>query len=233
MLSLDGLPNPARPLLVTDQIGAPSEFLLQNIFASHLRNSLAPGRCLFVSSTDESTKWKAISLRSVQTEGAFAFVDLSPRLPDPISSLVDIYQDIRTGIETLSQDGIPSLVILDGLTVLEWFGVPIVEVVSFLRALIAFCGKRDVALVIRHHIVSTDEPDDLLRHLLQLCAHHVEVRPLSSGKSGAVSGEIAVHACPLTSTTSARLIPRHHAMQYRLTESSATFFERGTGQVVL
>jgi len=60
------------------------------------------------------------------------------------------------------------------------------------RAKMSTCyGKNNVTLVIRHHLVLPDEPDDLFRLLLQLCAHHVEVRPLSSGKSGAVSGEVS------------------------------------------
>jgi len=34
------------------------------------------------------------------------------------------------------------------------------------------------------------EPDALFQLLLQLCSYHVEVRPLASGRSGAVSGEV-------------------------------------------
>lgn len=48
----------------------------------------------------------------------------------------------------------------------------------------------DAVLVVRHHIVTPPEPDVLLQHLLQLCTYHIEVRPLASGRSGAVSGEV-------------------------------------------
>jgi hypothetical protein len=51
-------------------------------------------------------------------------------------------------------------------------------------------SQSNAALIIRHHVVKPGEPDELLRLLLQLCAYHVDVRPLSSGKSGAVSGEV-------------------------------------------
>ena len=112
-------------------------------------------------------------------------------------------------------------------------------------------GKNNVTLVVRHHLVVPDEPDDLFRLLLQLCAHHVEVRPLSSGKSGAVSGDVstfhmscfihpdvgvwqmALHPGPSLTSTSVRLRERGQALQYRLTESNVVFFERGTGGAVL
>lgn len=45
-------------------------------------------------------------------------------------------------------------------------------------------------LFVRHHIVTRSEPDDLFRHLLQISNYHLEVRPLSSGRSGEVSGEV-------------------------------------------
>lgn len=44
--------------------------------------------------------------------------------------------------------------------------------------------------LIRHHVINQEEPDDILQQLLQLAAYHIEVLPLSSGKSGAVSGEV-------------------------------------------
>ena len=52
--------------------------------------------------------------------------------------------------------------------------------------------QSNASLIIRHHVVTPDEPDDLLRHLLQICTYHMDVRPLSSGRSGAVSGEVSI-----------------------------------------
>jgi hypothetical protein len=52
--------------------------------------------------------------------------------------------------------------------------------------------QSNAPLIIRHHVVTPDEPDDLLRHLLQICTYHMDVRPLSSGRSGAVSGEVSI-----------------------------------------
>jgi hypothetical protein len=50
--------------------------------------------------------------------------------------------------------------------------------------------QSNASLIIRHHVVTPTEPDDLLRQLLQICTYHMDVRPLSSGRSGAVSGEV-------------------------------------------
>jgi hypothetical protein len=48
----------------------------------------------------------------------------------------------------------------------------------------------EVTTLFRHHIINQEEQDDILRLLLQLGAYHIEVLPLSSGKSGAVSGAV-------------------------------------------
>lgn len=50
--------------------------------------------------------------------------------------------------------------------------------------------QSDVLLAVRYHIATLDDLDNVLRILLQLSAYHIEVLPLSSGKSGAVSGEV-------------------------------------------
>lgn len=49
------------------------------------------------------------------------------------------------------------------------------------------------ALLLCHHLVATSEaePDDLFRLLLQISDYHLEVRPLSSGRSGEVTGEVS------------------------------------------
>ena len=44
------------------------------------------------------------------------------------------------------------------------------------------------ATLIIHHVVTPGDPEDLLRRLLQMCTYHMDVRPLASGRSAAVSG---------------------------------------------
>ena len=54
--------------------------------------------------------------------------------------------------------------------------------------------KANATLLIRQHVLtpSTEEPmlDDLFRALQQMCTYHMEVLPLASGRSGAVSGQV-------------------------------------------
>jgi hypothetical protein len=52
--------------------------------------------------------------------------------------------------------------------------------------------QNEVLLAIRYHIPAPDELDNTVRILLQLSTYHIEVLPLSSGKSGAVSGEVRI-----------------------------------------
>jgi hypothetical protein len=117
--------------------------------------------------------------------------------------------------------------------------------------LTGWCIKANATLIVRHHLTTPDEIDDLFRHLLQISTYHLEVRSLASGRSGAVSGEvpcsklvaifefadgsaqIALHACPSTTDNQVHLLPRSSALQYRLTDTGAVFFERGTGAAVL
>ena len=54
-----------------------------------------------------------------------------------------------------------------------------------------FCASQGaVSLVVRYHIAAPEDLNSDLRILLQLAAYHIEVLPLSSGKSGSVSGEV-------------------------------------------
>jgi len=126
-----------------------------------------------------------------------------------------------------------TVVVFDDTSSFEWLGYPTTNSTRFIRALTSLCRKSNSSLLFRHHIVSPDEPDDLLRQLLQIVAYHVDVRPLSSGKSGAVSGEISLHPGPVLVKSSIRLITRSQALQYRLTDYGAVFFDKGTGGGIL
>ena len=107
------------------------------------------------------------------------------------------------------------LIIVDDVSTLDWIGIPSADVQKFIRALRALCLKvtpgvitylvlfqctlfqNKETLVIRHHLVSPSrEHDDLFRLLLQICTHHLEVKPLSSGRSGTVTGEVSWFSLP-------------------------------------
>ena len=108
--------------------------------------------------------------------------------------------------------------------------------------------QESATLIIRHHLV-LPQVDDVFRRLLQISTYHLEVRSLSSGRSGTISGEvsrnqfqgiayphylqIALHPGPSTLNSPIKLIPRTSALQYQLTDTGPIFFERGTGAAVL
>jgi len=98
-------------------------------------------------------------------------------------------------------------------------------------------SKANATLLIRQHVLtpSTAQPmlDDLFRALHHMCTYHMDVLPLSSGRSGAVSGQVALHAGPGTLRGGVKLLGRSSALQYKLTDAGAVFFERGTGAGVL
>ncbi|PPQ69913.1 hypothetical protein CVT25_002471 [Psilocybe cyanescens] len=126
-----------------------------------------------------------------------------------------------------------AMVILDDITMLEWIGFPLIDVARFMRALRAVCLQANATLLVRHHVVTPDEPDELLRRLLQISTYHLEVRPLASGRSGNVSGEVALHSGFSAPPETIRLVPRNAALQYRLTDVGPDFFAKGTSEVVL
>ena len=121
-----------------------------------------------------------------------------------------------------------TLFIVDDISTLDWIGIPLADVQNFIRALRALCLKvtpglityfvlfqctsfqNKETLVIRHHLVSPSrEHDDLFRLLLQICTHHLEVRPLSSGRSGTVTGEVSWFSI-LNFLMTTDSLPRYH-----------------------
>jgi hypothetical protein len=152
----------------------------------------------------------------------------------------------------MSKSNDPMLVILDDITILEWIGFPLIDIIRFSRALRALCLKYNATLLIRHHLITPGDADDLYRHLLQISTYHMEVQPLSSGRSGTVTGEVSFrfevkynnnnNVAPKISlhlgmsgrpNKAPELISRNNSLQYRLTESGPDFFERGTSESVL
>lgn len=138
-----------------------------------------------------------------------------PRSLRPFLDLIRSTVDKIAPSEPTSEGTDSILVVLEDFSITEWAGYSTKEIGKFYRALAAFCAKvrrgyhqslplshfvfsfdlyyqRSISLVIRHHLLFPEEPDDLFRLLYQLCASYIEVRPLASGRSGAVSGEVTL-----------------------------------------
>ncbi|KIK99385.1 hypothetical protein PAXRUDRAFT_532588 [Paxillus rubicundulus Ve08.2h10] len=228
-------------ILVTDELQAPADFLIHRFLHLRLKDS-KQSQCLFISVSEDMERIKAVASKSnlnLSQNGRFKFIDLNAHLEEqPDNSLQDSRLrrvfDVVTSELYNAQGGEGNfLVILDDIASLEWLGFSVLDLSRLCRALKAFCLKERATLVIRHHIISPSEPGILFQHLLQLCSYHVEVRPLSSGRSGAVSGELCLHTGPVESEPSQQLIARPTALQYRLTDGGAIFFNKGTSEGVL
>jgi len=224
-------------LLVTDALSAPANFLLHRTLAAYMKDR-NDAKCVILSVSEDMTRWKALAAKSnfnLQDHldsGSVEFIDVLAQV-QPTSegpNLRPIYDRVQACIIN-SNDSV--LVILDDITILEWIGFPLIDIIRFSRALRALCQKLNVTLLIRHHLVTPGDPDDLYRHLLQICTYHMEVQPLASGRSGTVSGQVSLHLGVSAKPNRVTLIPRRNALQYRLTESGLDFFERGTSECVL
>ncbi|KAF8345795.1 hypothetical protein F5887DRAFT_1074220 [Amanita rubescens] len=225
-------------LLITDQLSAPADFLLHKYLYQHLKKR---------NKTDASLT-KAAILSVIRRTSEVESLSLLDRLAfsnlfaPPISPtgqahttappLKPIFDLVSESLSKPEHQSVAHFVILDDITTLEWIGFHPLDVMRFVRALRALCIKANATLIVRHHRLS-DEPDNLFSHLYQLSTYHLEVRGLASGRSGSVSGEIALHPGPATIPKDVSIIPRSRAMQYRLTDASAVFFEKGTGVAVL
>jgi len=235
-------------LLVTDQLSSPADFVLHRGLIDHLKGAKSenPKKAIVLSVSEDLTRWKAIATKSnlnldqKLSSGALIFVDVLERVrpPDTDSSAPVLRPILDAVVSALGQsDGSDALVIVDDLATLDWLGFSVLDITRFCRALAAACRKANATLLIRQHVLtpSTAEPvlDDLFRTLHHMCTYHLEVLPLASGPSGAVSGQVALHAGPGTPRGGVKLLCRNSALQYKLTDGGAVFFERGTGAGVL
>ncbi|KAH9895203.1 hypothetical protein C8Q73DRAFT_693421 [Cubamyces lactineus] len=237
------LPIPSEVLLITDELLSPADFLLHRYLAAHLKES-KNSRCVLVSVSEDLGRWKSVAQRSnlnlaqsLESQ-SLTFIDamsyVSPALEEELKApLKTLHRQIMECLNRSHSDDVKVLVMLDDIAALEWMGVPLADILRFARALCATCRKYNASLILRHHVTTPGEPDDIFRHLLQLCTYHMDVFPLSTGRSGSVSGQVALHCGAAASEATHKLIPRSAAVQYRLTDTGSVFFDRGTGSGVL
>ncbi|RPD58667.1 hypothetical protein L227DRAFT_577033 [Lentinus tigrinus ALCF2SS1-6] len=241
MFPPSALPLPGQVLLITDELLAPADFLLHRFLSDHLKES-KHSPALLVSVSEDVGRWKSIAGRSNVSLAAHvdsglvgvidAMAHVVPALEnDGQRPLRALFYAVRHKLDYPSDK--KTLVILDDVASLEWIGIPVEEVARFARVLCALCRQRNASLVLRYHVVTPGEPDELFKRLLQLSNYHMDVCPLSSGRSGSVSGQVALHLGPASAEPECPLVSRNAAVHYRLTDSGSMFFDRGTGNSVL
>jgi hypothetical protein len=52
------------PILITDQLASPADFLLHQLLSEYVKD-FSDGKCLIVSTSQDLSKWKTIASRSV------------------------------------------------------------------------------------------------------------------------------------------------------------------------
>ncbi|KAF5313130.1 hypothetical protein D9619_003759 [Psilocybe cf. subviscida] len=222
-------------LLISDELGAPGDFLLHRALASHLKDRKKT-TAIVLSVAESLSRWKALAFKSNINlqhhldDGSLEFVDVVDGTAElELRSVVDRVKTFLAASEDRQ-----TLVILDDVSMLEWTAqCSPVSLHRFLRAMRSVTQKANATLVVLHHIVTPDEPDDLFRQLLQISTYHIQVKALLSGRSGAVSGEVSLHAGFSAPADTVKLVPRSMAMQYKLSDVGPEFFSKGTSGGVL
>ncbi|KAF9643363.1 hypothetical protein BDM02DRAFT_3181827 [Thelephora ganbajun] len=226
-----------KPVVVTDQLQAPADFLVFRTVTTHLKEN-KQNRCIILSTFNDVPRWKAIASKSALNvdqliaSGSLKFLDILSHVQPGADTLRPLLDLVQTSVSDPSAIIPHFLVVFDGISTLEWLGFNATEVSRLCRALSSLCRKSSASLLFRYHLLDREMIDSTFSLLQQLAAYRVEVRPLSSGKSGAVSGEICIHLGPLHDKSLATIEP-DKTFQYRLTDFSATFFTKGTGATVL
>jgi hypothetical protein len=59
------LPRPSQPVLITDSLSSPADFLVFQLGLDHLKSS-AGARCVFISAAHDVARWTAVSSKLVR-----------------------------------------------------------------------------------------------------------------------------------------------------------------------
>ncbi len=85
------------PILITDQLASPGDFLLHQLLSDYVK-SFSDGKCVIISTSQDVTKWKAISSRSVSSCFRFPILVFYP-IPCNIGIQSD--PEARAGLDRL------------------------------------------------------------------------------------------------------------------------------------
>ncbi|KAG8934106.1 hypothetical protein FRC02_010589 [Tulasnella sp. 418] len=240
------LPPPGQLLFITDALASRGDFMIYSALVNHFKNP-KPGRAVIVTSRDVQ-HWRAISLKvNLNLNAHLASEKLkfvSPSVDDLFLSnsppnqdgcpVVNLFHTLKT---TFASNGETeregnALIILDDLAMFEWIGIEQVKLVRFLRALRALAREFNASVIILYHQLD-NSLNDVVQYLLSWAQCHLRISSLTSGLSGAVSGEIWWQVGMAANDPDFVTRPKAQALHYKLLESGPTYFERGTGGGVL
>lgn len=160
------------PILITDHLEAPAEFLLYRTITEHLK-ARKQNRCILLSMSNDLPRWKSIFAKSVCAlssscmccllpveqninldlqinSGLFKFVDLLTYLQPAkltTSPLVPLFNLVKEYIGLSAGQESRDLVVFDDTSSLEWLGHSTIDSTRFIRAMCSICSE--VSLEIR------------------------------------------------------------------------------------
>ncbi|KAJ7761951.1 hypothetical protein DFH07DRAFT_883279 [Mycena maculata] len=230
---------PGILLLLSAQLSSPVDFILHRSFIDHLMGTkstaesdsnsqdLKKPKVIVLSVSGDLTRWKSVAAKSNvhldQQGSAFVFVHVLQHVPPPdnISRTEPVLRPILDAVLSAlgPNEEVDTLVIMDDLAVLEWLGFGVLDVTRFVRALHAtfFIFLKASATLLRQQVLTPPSTgpllDDLFRHI-RMCTYHVEVLPLASGLTIAVSGQVLALHMVLGGAVN-KPFPRSVALQYR------------------
>lgn len=257
-------------VLISDHVASPADFILHRVLSQCLKSS-STALTTIISLEREFAQWSAIAAKSnIQlskhlNDGSLAYIDgLSVSSSPPLGSsaqelnmgegyhtapsafqstdaitLKGLYSTLERTLQKRQSQ--PHVLILDSPCILDFIGVPSLDITRFIRAVAGLYRSNALSSIIfvRDHITcppsETSTPFDapVLRLLVSISHVHVEVRSLRTGRSGAISGEVSLHPGGAGGSMVKGQGGRMAAVQYKLTDSGAVFFQRGMSKGVL
>ncbi|KAG8943049.1 hypothetical protein FRC04_003260 [Tulasnella sp. 424] len=256
------LPTGGQLLLVTDDLVSPADFLLYGAVNTFFKEHKT-GEIVVVSSSDEA-HWKAVlqklglNLAPHLTSNTFKLLDPSKFLegsPNSLNPMRRLYDEINQQVlRPVDNSFTPQLLIVDDISLLDWISTESTEVIRFIRAIKHLATSSGTGVIIRYHSTSPAKPPPVLQHLMETCNCHVSINSLTSGRSGAVSGEVSIYlsdfpepglgvlkllrkasfsAGPTLEDKNFIGRSKAQALHYRVDSSGFKFFDRGTAGSVL
>lgn len=201
-------------------------------------------KCIFMTFAREEAHWRAILGKAnvIGTKDAdLTFLDLfsqwrsSKPANDGDDSLFgnghldEAYKMLKAELANATRS---SIVLIDDLAHLEWVGINEQDIVRFLRSIRSLLREAGASLLIIYHKLAIETPtSDVQRYLLSTCLAHIECRPLVSGRSGSVAGEIRFHIGP-EAWPGDMSTPTRQVLHYRCTDITGVVFEKGSTSIL-
>ncbi|TIA74593.1 hypothetical protein E3P91_00877 [Wallemia ichthyophaga] len=220
------LPERSRVTVVKDEPGCSGLFVLLD----ELKRAQAVQRPVSIVSTEHTKEhWQACAKKlGSPLSAAVGFIDGFSQLADAGESalealLAQTEQSIRNHSHSHSHST-PPLLLIDDLACLKWLGIADSAVEGFVKGLLKVAEELDVDIVA---IVHSPHTATLLEARATLI---IVTKPLSTGASAEVTGQINAYRGPLWDSLAANGGWNGWERQLHLTDSSIHVFAKGLGR---